>query len=405
LPDRHRLLDITRLVSRVGRGPLTGIDRVELAYLDRFLADPDPVLFLAATRRRLLLLDREAAQSFRERLSGSRPWGPPDLAALLSLRLPRARRRAEASLRREAVAAADGPGGLAALLPPGTAYFNVGHANLSDGLLAGIGAVPGAVRTVLIHDTIPADHPEFTRPETSAAFAARLASVSAQADRVIYVSEAARQTAEAHFRRLGRVPPGIVAHIGVDLADPDPATAIPRDPYFVTVGTIEPRKNHAFLLDVWEVLAERLPPARLPRLLILGSRGWRSEALFRRLDSHPLRGVAIEERAGLPDGAVAALVAGAAGMLFPSLAEGFGLPPLEAAARGVPVVAAPLPVWRETLGPYGVYLPVDDRYCWAQAVEGLAEERTGARRAGPLRPALSPPSWPEHFRAALTLPW
>jgi glycosyltransferase involved in cell wall biosynthesis len=140
-------------------------------------------------------------------------------------------------------------------------------------------------------------------------------------------------------------------------------------------------------------------------LLILGSRGWRSEALFRRLDSHPLRGVAIEERAGLPDGAVAALVAGAAGMLFPSLAEGFGLPPLEAAARGVPVVAAPLPVWRETLGPYGVYLPVDDRYCWAQAVEGLAEERTGARRAGPLRPALSPPSWPEHFRAALTLPW
>ncbi|MCX7646352.1 MAG: glycosyltransferase [Rhodobacteraceae bacterium] len=400
---RHRLLDLTRLVSRVGRGPLTGIDRVELAYLDRFLADPEPVRFLVATRRRFLVLDRPAGRAFRERLAGSLPWGPPDLAALLAPRLPWPRRLAEASLRREAEAAAR-PGRLGAHLPLGVAYYNVGHANLSAALLAELGAVPGTLRTVLIHDTIPVDHPEFSRPEASAAFAGKLAAVSAGADRVIYVSEEARRTAEAHFRRLGRVPPGEVAHIGVTLAAPDPATPLPPGPYFVTLGTIEPRKNHAFLLDVWEALAERLPADRLPRLLILGSRGWCSEALFRRLDSHPLRGTVILERAGLSDAAVAALVAGAAGLLHPSLAEGFGLPPLEAAARGVPVLAAPLPVWRETLGEFGVYLPVGDRYSWARAIEGLAEERARAGRTGALRPALVPPAWEAHFRAALTLP-
>ena len=203
---------------------------------------------------------------------------------------------------------------------------------------------------------------------------------------------------------MGRVPPGEIAHIGVDLAAPDPATIPPYEPYFVTLGTIEPRKNHTFLLDVWEALAERPPATGLPRLLILGTRGWCNEALFARLDAHPLRGTAIEERAGLSDGAVAALVAGAAGLLFPSLAEGFGLPPLEAAARGVPVVAAPLPVYRETLGDIGVYLPVTDRYSWVKTIEGLAEERLRAERTAPLRPAVDSPTWEAHFKAVLTTP-
>lgn len=401
MTGRHRLLDITRLVSRVGRGPLTGIDRVELAYLDHFLADTEPARFLVTTRRRHLVLAKPAARLFRERLLGRMPWGPVDLASLLSPRLPAPRRRAEASLRREAEAAVR-PGALAPEIPLGASYLNVGHANLTLPLLTELGKVPALSRIVLIHDTIPLDFPEFTRPEAGAAFADRLAAVSAAADRVIYVSEATRRAAEPHLRRLGRVPPGEVAPIGLDLAAPDPSTRRPDAPYFVTLGTIEPRKNHAFLLDVWEALSERLPPDRLPRLLILGARGWRNEALFRRLDAHPLRGIAIEERAGLDDGAVAALVAGAAGMLFPSLAEGFGLPPLEAAARGVPVVAAPLPVYRETLGDIGIYLSVADRYSWAKVVEGLAAERKRAAAGATLRPPFRPPDWDAHFKTVLT---
>ena len=178
-----RLLDLTRLVSRVGRGPPTGIDRVELAYLTRFLGDDAPARFLVTTRRRHLLLDKPAAWRFRERLSGRMPWGAPDLAALLSPRLPEARRRAEADLRREAEASAR-PADLARLIPRGATYFNVGHANLTLPLLSALGAA-GASRTALIHDTIPLDFPEFSRPEAAAAFAARLAAVSAVADRVL----------------------------------------------------------------------------------------------------------------------------------------------------------------------------------------------------------------------------
>jgi glycosyltransferase involved in cell wall biosynthesis len=405
LSPRHRLLDLTRLVSRVGRGPLTGIDRVELAYLDRFLADMAPASFLIATRRHALLLGKPAARAFRERLFGGTPWGPPDLWAMLSPRLPAPRRRAEAFLRRMADARSR-PGRIAGHLPEGTDYYNVGHSNLGAAHLADLGRVPGGRRTVLIHDTIPLDHPEFSRPEASAGFTRKLAAVSAGADRVVYISQDTATRAGRHLAACGREPPHAIAPIGVSLAAPEPAAlppGMPPDvPYFVTIGTIEPRKNHALLLDIWADFHATRAEADIPRLLILGSRGWRNEDAFHRLDTAPCMGRTVFELAGLCDGAVAALLQGATALLFPSLAEGFGLPPLEALARGVPAVVAPLPVYRETLGDLAVYAAPDDRYLWADTIKGLAENRVSGTKPGQNRPTVAPPSWEAHFKTVLT---
>ena len=110
---------------------------------------------------------------------------------------------------------------------------------------------------------------------------------------------------------LGRVPPGCVAALGVLVASPcqpDLAELDLARPWFVTIGTIEPRKNHALLLDVWQALSQRLPAAQMPQLVIAGSRGWRNEAVFRRLDARP---AGVIEAAGMlliarcPLGAVA----------------------------------------------------------------------------------------------------
>ena len=65
-----RLLDLTRLVSRVGRGPLTGIDRVELAYLDALLRQPEPLFALVRTTLGYVLLDRPGALALHARLTG-----------------------------------------------------------------------------------------------------------------------------------------------------------------------------------------------------------------------------------------------------------------------------------------------------------------------------------------------
>ncbi len=98
---------------------------------------------------------------------------------------------------------------------------------------------------------------------------------------------------------IARRAPVTVAPIGTTLAAP--ASAPPdldlSRPYFVALGTIEPRKNHALLLDAWDLLAQRLPASAVPRLFIFGRRGWCNEAVFARLDALPAGGPVRELRA------------------------------------------------------------------------------------------------------------
>ena len=80
------------------------------------------------------------------------------------------------------------------------------------------------------------------------------------------------------------MPPGFVAPLGVPVPKPVPQELpfVPQPPYFLCLGTIEPRKNHLMLLDVWQNL-----PAPVPQLYIVGRRGWSNVAVFDRLDHLP----------------------------------------------------------------------------------------------------------------------
>lgn len=162
----------------------------------------------------------------------------------------------------------------------------------------------------------------------------------------------------------------------------------------MTLGTIEPRKNHALLLDLWQ----DIPDAHL---LICGQRGWSNEAVFARLDAHPPR---VHELPGLSDADVFGLISEAAGFLFPSFTEGYGLPPIEAAALGTPVICNDLPIYREVLGDIPIYVNVSQGYLWAETIKRLANEQTthtsGAK--GALDP-FDPPSWDAHFKTVLSL--
>ena len=403
MPPPARCLDLTRLVSRQGRGPLTGIDRVELAYLRHLLRAPQPLYALVRTRFGFLLLDEDGARAALDRFEGRAQWGKSDLLGRLSLRAHPMKRRAEADLRRRAVARCrHGALGRALLakLPPGTVYFNTGHSNLADDTLAAWRALPDARIAVLIHDTIPLDHPQFQRPGTVFSFREKLSRTAAHADVVICTAEATKTDVSRWMAALGGAPRTLVAPLGIDAARPDPAH-IPADlsltkPFFVALGTIEPRKNHALLLDVWDALG---PDA--PYLLIAGRRGWRSEQVFSRLDKIAALNGRVIERPDLDDAAVAALLRQSNGLLFPSMAEGYGLPPLEAAALGVPVVCSDLPVIRELLGDKVVYLPPDDVYLWKKTVIELAGH--GRADHDKADAALKLPAWDAHFNRILNV--
>lgn len=393
------LIDLTRLVSRQGHSTLTGIDRVELAWLRHLLSLDIPLFALVQTAAGVLLLPRAGAAAVAEMAQGHLRPEVLDLLSRLTRRHNPARGRAETALR--ALALARRPVALLAPalrrhLPEGGIYLNLGHAALSPALLQAVGRA-GLRRVVMIHDTIPLDHPAFSRPAATAAFAEKLAAVSRHADRVIHLSHATRRVTEARLAAAGRVPPGIVAPLGITVAPPDPQALPPGIdltlPYFVALGTVEPRKDHALLLDVWDRLAQDMTP--LPRLFILGARGWAGPELIARLDARP---AGVVELPGLSDGAVSAVLVRAAALVFPSRVEGFGLPPMEAALLGASVIASDLPVLREILGDYPVYAKPGDLYVWEQAIRAKARAGTGKGGAAP----ANLPKWEEHFRAVLT---
>ena len=400
-----RCLDLTRLVSRVGRGAFTGIDRVEMAYLERLLEEPAPLYALVTTGRGHYLLGPAGVGALHRRLKGEAPWGANDAVSALLRRHPPLRRRAEADLRRLAVGRAR-RGGLAQLLgrhlPAGIAWLNVGHSNLGEEVFSAVAAHPGATMAVFIHDTIPLDHPEFQREETVASFARKLQLAGRHADLIIANSGFTRGRIEAHLAATGRVPEVAVAHLGVSPATPRPQDLPPgldrSRPHFVALGTLEPRKNLMFLLDIWERLAAA---GDGPLLYLVGRRGWKSEALFRRLEAGPAN---VHELGSLPDGAVSALVQGSAGLLMPSLAEGFGLPVAEAAVLGAPVICNTLPVYQEFAGDYPVYVNVSDMYLWETKIRKLADRfRTKDSERRTRAASMHLPTWQEHFDHVLQL--
>ncbi len=398
-----RLLDLTRLVQRLGKGQPTGIDRVEAAYLDHFLTLPAPVYGLVRSKLGFLLLDRQGLAGFQQLLTI--PNLPAaDLLSRITRRNDSQLARAETAVRRLAIARIS-PWRLSPVLrkrmPNGFAYFNTGHANLGRKTLTAIKTAGGRV-AVLVHDTIPLDHPEFTRPDTIDGFAAKMEVVAAQADLVIHTAHTTRALTEAHFARLGRIPQGIVAPLGLTPLTPR-ATAPRTHPYFVTLGTIEPRKNHGFLLDLWQEMHRNLPADEIPHLLILGRRGWSNTVVFQRLDTLPFMGKTVFELPDLPDDEVAHLLAHSCGLLFPSHVEGYGLPPLEAQSLGVAVIVPPLPIYRETLGNYPVYAGLDDSYSWMETIMRLKDKHNGqsasARNVGGQADLAQ---WDQHFKIVLS---
>ena len=400
-----RCLDLTRLISRVGRGPWTGIDRVELEYLAHLNNSATPMFALVHLRRGFALFNQQGVRALQQYILGQTRW---DKSTLLSLPFGKSwatRKAVRITVGRLAMARAPESGlndMLVQNLPPGTAYLNVGHSNLSQEVFEGFHAVPDAKISVFVHDMIPLDFPQFQRPETVLSFENKMRNVARYSDLVICNSRQTGHDVERNMSTWGKVPKIAVAHLGVRTASARPEDLPPdidiSNPYFVIIGTIEPRKNHAFLLDIWVRLSEK-PGA--PRLFIVGRRGWENRNVFKRLDRHPAN---VRELNNISDGAVSALLQRSLGLLFPSYCEGFGLPAIEAAALGIPVICNSLSVFREILGEYPIYADVADIYSWETMIRKLAKNSGSENRlAQNSGMKVTLPTWQDHFDQVLRL--
>ncbi|GBR54887.1 glycosyltransferase [Neokomagataea thailandica NBRC 106555] len=146
-------------------------------------------------------------------------------------------------------------------------------------------------------------------------------------------------------------------------------------PYFVCLGTIEGRKNHLLLLNVWRRLIE-IHGAKTPRLLIIGKRGWENEQVIDMIERTPSFAGIVREYNNLPNDEVVALLKNARALLFPSFSEGFGLPLAEALALNVPVICSDIPVFQEVGKNKVTYLDPIDGLGWLDTISTYSSLKT-----------------------------
>ncbi len=399
LPTGPCLLDLSRLASRLPRASLTGIDRVERAYLRFLLSRKSPVWGLVPSRLGYLLLDRTGLLAFAELCQDTRQLLAPDFVSRVMHRNNPDRAAVESTIRASSIDRVPRwnlQRLIARHLTEQGWYLNTGHSNLTGHMLTTCKSA-GLKIAVVVHDTLPLDYPEYMRPDSVPKFRKSIAAVAHHADVVIHPTETSRRSADSHLAQLGRVPVGIHAPIGVDYVPAD-LHALPQklrglEKIFVSVGTLEPRKNHGLLLDLWEALATERAGFDMPHLVLAGARGWHPPSFFARLEASPLYGTYIHEAAGLSDAAIAALYEKSTALLFPSFAEGTGLPPIEAATHNCPIILGDLPVYKETLGRLPVYVSPMDMYSWLRIIN---KNLAGSLPDAPM-PMFVAPDWQSHF--------
>ena len=160
-----------------------------------------------------------------------------------------------------------------------------------------------------------------------------------------------------------------------------------EQPYCIHVGTLQPRKNLGLLVDAWHMLRQTMDNP--PQLLLAGRKGWLYDSLIESVQTrdlgHLIKFADYVEQEDLPS-----LYSGALALTFPSLFEGFGLPPLEAMSCGTPVIASTSSSVPEVVGDAGLLLNPRDPYAWAKAVQRVANDaelRQGLSRKGMERAA------------------
>lgn len=255
----------------------------------------------------------------------------------------------------------------------------------------------------MVHDLIPLTHPEYASPSGVQRHAKRLETFARFADGIIAISNATAADLLPHLSQGPDKPPILTATLGIETHAPDANFPVPTEAYFVCIGTIEPRKNHLLLLNTWRVLQQRLGP-NTPKLILIGRRGWENENILDMLERCPALEGVVREYQGLPDNAVARLLQGARALLFPSFAEGYGLPLAEALALGVPTICSDLPALREVGGDAPEYLDPLDGLGWRRLILSFTDEDGRVREAQLRRiERWSSPSWEDHF--SLVDPW
>ena len=410
--------DVTRLLTRVLNATPNGIDRVDHALAEHFLAgDPASTFGSTATGVGARLISGPAAA---EAVSGiAAHWGESGrdvstdpvyrrvVARLIGARdqpLPAPKRKRTIPIDLGGVASWSRRHGLPiartprADLPPHSAYINSSQFPLwVASSFDWLEARRDIKAAFFIHDLLPVLMPEYFRVPEQPRHRKRLENFARFGAAAIVTTRTVKADLEAHLATLGRRDvPTFVAPTPIS-----PTFATPREidpalagvPFFVLCSTLEPRKNHLMILAVWRELVARLGGAA-PKLVLIGTRGWHYDPIVDLIERSPALRTHVVETNGLSTPGLKRLIDNACAVLMPSFGEGYGLPVHEALVAGAPVLASDVSAFREIDAPGLTLLSPLDGEAWLEAVAALASQE---RRDTTSRPP--PETWSGYFAA------
>lgn len=368
------LLDVSRLLTRLHDGLLpTGVDRVGLAYVKRYGGQARAVL--SERGHSIVLCERDSQRIFEMLLSGK-----IDRLAVCK------------SVARHWISAAWRKDDLSGVLLH-TSHSGMEFEHYHESMRR------RNVRSVfMIHDLIPLTHAEYCRPAVDVQHRQRIHTALSKAHGLIANSADTLRALESEAALAGLpMPASVVAHLASGVVARPPSPSPLSTPYFLMLGTIEPRKNHWFMLHVWRRLVELLGEAA-PKLVIVGRRGWECENVIDMLERcHALRGHVVE-RANCSDDELHGWMQHARALLFPAFVEGYGMPLVEALALKTPVLASNLMVFEEIAGAIPDYLDPLDGPAWIERILAYTKAGSPERDAQMKRIAdFKEPTWDEHF--------
>lgn len=258
-----------------------------------------------------------------------------------------------------------------------------------------------------LHDLIPIHYPEYCREGEARLHHQRLLTML-QTGRGLITNSADTERSLHDYVAAHRLtaPPMLVAPLGtakLPAPGPTPPPQTKGRPYFVMLGTIEPRKNHILLLQVWRRLVETslqagLREQEIPLLVIIGRRGWDCDHVFHQLERSPFLQDHVLKQTRCDDDLLSNWLSHARALLFPSFAEGFGMPLAEALIHGMPVIASDLPVFHEIAGDIPDYLDPLNGLAWLERVKAYSLPNSPERIAQMARiTEFHAPDWGQHF--------
>lgn len=424
------LIDISRLVENLHYKAPTGIDRVEFAYAKHFLdrAKEIDVRFLVTWLNFNGILTSDQTRPIVEDVSTR--WldqsgdiaNDQDFAGLQNIL---ASPIVAGQKRVPNVGGPDRPSDIAAIVGKASIWIRSAASRISRRLIdefrhKGVSYIhvsqfrlnrprrfdwlsaASARSLFLLHDLIPITHPEYCRPGEAQRHRARVETMAKHASVIVTNSEYTRKSLANYFESTGRTSPQCeTVPLGVDSIfrnqQASSSFMAPPIPYFVVVGTIEPRKNLEFLLHVWRDWVSKRD-ACWARLLIIGRRGWENENIVNMLERSASLAPSVVEVTSLSDSGLVALLRNARALLAPSLVEGFGLPVAEALTLRVPVIASDIEAFREVGGDFVEYINPLDGQGWMAALEDYVKSDSRRRQHRlALLQSYKPVPWSAHM--------